>query len=111
VPPLPYSERKPLAYLIQPNLPMKAHLTLRVYGKVQGVFFRQSSKEKAEELGLTGFARNEPNGSVYLEAEGHAESLATFREWCQAGPSRARVSRVEAEDGEAKGYDRFEIRR
>ena len=90
---------------------MKSHLTLRVFGKVQGVFFRQSAKEKAEALNLTGFARNESDGSVYLEAEGDARQVDEFREWCGQGPPRARVSRVEAEDGEVKGYDLFQIKR
>ncbi len=90
---------------------MADHLTLRIYGTVQGVFFRESAKEKAEELGLTGFVRNEPDGSVLLEAEGDPENLGKLKEWCQSGPKRAKVTRVEAETGEAKGFDRFAVRR
>jgi acylphosphatase len=90
---------------------MPDHLTVRIYGTVQGVFFRQSTKEKAEELGLSGFVRNEPDGSVYLEAEGDPQRLGQLREWCQVGPKRAQVTRVEAETGPAKGYDRFEVKR
>lgn len=90
---------------------MKKHLTLRVFGNVQGVFYRQSSQEKAIALGLSGFSRNEFDGSVYIEAEGDPESLLEFREWCHTGPSRARVTKVEAEERELQGYDRFEVRR
>jgi acylphosphatase len=90
---------------------MKQLLILRVFGKVQGVFFRQSAKEKAIELDLTGFARNEPDGTVYLEAEGETESLDQFREWCKVGPSRASVSRVEAKNAAAKGFKSFIIKR
>ena len=90
---------------------MADHLSLRIYGTVQGVFVRQSTKEKAQELNLTGFVRNEPDGSVYVEAEGDPQSLGKLREWCQVGPSRAKVTRIEAETGEAKGYDRFEVKK
>jgi acylphosphatase len=90
---------------------MDNHLTLRIYGTVQGVFFRQSTKEKADELGLTGFVSNEPDGSVYLEAEGDPQKLAKLREWCQVGPRRAEVKRVEAESGEAKGFAKFEVKK
>ncbi|CAN5882979.1 acylphosphatase [soil metagenome] len=89
---------------------MADHLTLRIYGTVQGVFFRQSTQEKAQELNLTGFVRNERDGSVYVEAEGDPQSLGKLREWCQVGPPRAKVLRVEAESGEAKGYDRFDVK-
>ena len=60
---------------------MADHLTLRIYGTVQGVFFRQSTQEKAQELNLTGFVRNERDGSVYVEAEGDPPSLGKLREF------------------------------
>lgn len=90
---------------------MDNQLTLRIYGTVQGVFFRQFTKEKAEELGLTGFVRNEPDGSVYLEAEGDPQKLAKLQEWCQVGPRRANVTRIEAGTGKAKGFDKFEVKK
>jgi acylphosphatase len=49
---------------------MKKHFNIRISGRVQGVFFRASTKAKAEELGISGFVQNEPDGSVYIEAEG-----------------------------------------
>lgn len=43
------------------------HISIRIYGRVQGVGFRVSAQKKADELGITGFVRNEPDGTVYLE--------------------------------------------
>ncbi|HET8522289.1 MAG TPA: acylphosphatase [Thermomicrobiales bacterium] len=76
---------------------MKQRLRIRVFGRVQGVFFRASTRREAHHLGLAGFARNEPDGSVLIEAEGDAEALARLVEWCQDGPPAAEVSRVETE--------------
>ena len=55
------------------------HYQFRITGKVQGVFYRQTAMEKATELGLKGFARNEPDGSVYIEAEVALDALEKFR--------------------------------
>lgn len=77
---------------------MKAiHIT--VTGKVQGVFFRASAKETAESLNLTGFAQNQPDGTVYIEAEGDEDSLTKFVVWCKQGPARAAVTGVAVEQG------------
>ncbi len=65
----------------------KKALEIRVTGRVQGVFFRRAARDRAEELGLAGFARNEPDGSVRLEIEGEAGALGRFLEWCRAGGS------------------------
>lgn len=51
------------------------HRTLRIHGRVQGVFYRQSTRTEAHRLGLTGYARNNPDGTVTVEAEGPAEAL------------------------------------
>jgi len=85
---------------------------MRVYGKVQGVFFRASTQEKAQELGLTGFVQNENDGSVYLEAEGDPEALKQLEQWVHKGPSQARVEKVEVKViDELKGFEKFEQRR
>lgn len=85
---------------------------MRVHGKVQGVFFRASTQEKAQELGLTGFVQNEPDGTVYLEAEGDATALEKLRQWAHEGPRRAKVEKVEAEEQqELQGFEKFEQRR
>jgi acylphosphatase len=86
-------------------------LSIRVSGSVQGVFFRASTQERASSLGIHGFVRNEPDGSVYIEAEGDESKLEIFRDWCSHGPSRATVERIEVQEKEVKGLSGFEIRR
>lgn len=84
---------------------------LHVLGQVQGVFFRQSVKQKAEEFGLTGWVRNENDGSVQIVAEGAEESLQKLVEWTRLGTEWAKVERVDVEWGEAKGeFKSFGIR-
>jgi acylphosphatase len=87
------------------------HWNIRIFGKVQGVFFRASTQERARALGLRGFVRNEPDGSVYIEAEGDAEALQQLADWCKQGPERARVERVETETGKQRAFDDFTIDR
>lgn len=57
---------------------------------VQGVFFRYSAKDVADGLGISGFARNEADGTVYVEAEGEEDNLNEFLKWCRQGPETAR---------------------
>lgn len=85
------------------------HLNIRVTGKVQGVFFRDSTRKKAIELGIKGFVRNEQEGSVYIEAEGDKESLDKFTEWCRHGPDRAQVDHVAINEDAIESFDSFEI--
>ena len=68
-----------------------------VHGQVQGVFFRMSAQARALELGLTGWIRNLSNGTVEAHAEGDRDALDHFIEWCQGGPSSAKVSRCDLE--------------
>jgi len=68
---------------------------LVVRGRVQGVGFRYSAIERARLLGLAGWARNLPDGTVEIVAEGSAESIRLLIEWAQHGPPGARVSRVD----------------
>ncbi len=90
---------------------IKKHFKIKVKGKVQGVFFRASAADEAQQLGLNGFTRNEADGSVYIEAEGDEASLKLFLKWCSAGPSRAVVESVSKEEGNLQNYMTFEIRR
>lgn len=72
---------------------MKAcHLTIK--GKVQGVYFRQSAKQKAFELNITGWVRNNPDNIVEIFAQGNEENMHVFIAWCHQGPPAARVSAV-----------------
>jgi acylphosphatase len=90
---------------------MSRHLNIRISGKVQGVFFRASSKEIADSLGVFGFVQNEKNHSVYIEAEGAQEKLDQFVKWCHKGPPRAVVSNVNVADSTVVGFRSFDIRR
>ncbi len=70
-------------------------LSIRITGKVQGVFFRHESKKIAEGLGITGIVRNEKDGSVFIEAEGEREALDKLLLWAKTGPRYAKVEKVE----------------
>jgi acylphosphatase len=87
------------------------HFNIIVMGKVQGVFYRQSAKETAAWLGVNGFVSNEPNGTVYIEAEGTEQQLIRLVEWCRKGPANAAVSDVKVTEGALKNFSSFEIRR
>ena len=71
------------------------HVRIIVYGKVQGVFFRKHTFQKANELGIKGFVKNQEDKSVMIEAVGNNVSLNFFIDWCKKGPSRANVTGVE----------------
>lgn len=90
---------------------MIKHLNIRVYGSVQGVFYRATAMQKALELDLKGFARNEKDETVYIEAEGEEDKLKAFVDWCYEGPPRASVERVATEEGDMKNYTKFRIDR
>ncbi len=80
-----------------------ARVHLRIYGQVQGVFFRASTEAEARRLGLTGWVRNCPDGSVEDVAEGPRAKLENLVVWCRHGPAHARVDHVEIEWSEATG--------
>lgn len=85
------------------------HLNIRVHGKVQGVFFRKNTEAKAKALGINGFVRNEPDGTVYAEAEGSISQLDQFTDWLEEGPEIAVVSKLETNRGALKGFEDFRI--
>ena len=68
-----------------------------VGGRVQGVFFRSAAREQAMRLGVTGYARNLPDGRVEVLACGEAQAVAQLRDWLRTGPPRASVSGVACE--------------
>lgn len=88
---------------------MIKHLDITVQGKVQGVFYRASTKAVADQLGVRGLVRNLPDGNVFIEAEAENTLLDMFLEWCHEGPERARVTAVESQEGEMKNYRNFEV--
>jgi acylphosphatase len=86
-------------------------ISISIRGKVQGVFFRQSAREKAKEIGVTGFVRNEPDDTVFITATGTAEQLSRFTDWCRQGPPRARVTGIVTNGKPLEEFDSFSIDR
>jgi len=82
---------------------------VRIYGKVQGVWFRANTKEMADKLGIKGWVRNVPDGSVEAVFEGDDEAVEEIIKWCHHGPPLARVDRVEVSYEEPKGEKDFRI--
>lgn len=82
----------------------------RVHGRVQGVWFRASAEREAARLGVAGFARNDADGSVTVEAEGSAGAVAAMEAWCRIGPTRAEVITVDVEDVAPLGTRGFSTR-
>ena len=82
-----------------------------VAGQVQGVFFRDSTRERAEQLGLTGWVKNLPDGRVEALFEGPSERVREMVRWCEQGPSHAEVENVETEFEASEGdLTSFEVR-
>lgn len=89
---------------------MKKNLKVKIHGSVQGVGFRFWAQDKANEFGVRGFARNESDGSVYVEVEGEGEGVEKFLEWCRTGPPSASVKKVDFESSsKIRNYRDFTI--
>jgi acylphosphatase len=87
---------------------VRRHLWVR--GRVQGVWYRGSCAEQARALGISGWARNLPDGRVEIVAEGDPEALDKLVEWCRQGPPAARVTAVEVHAEEPEGLGGFTVR-
>ncbi|MGD0657913.1 MAG: acylphosphatase [Syntrophorhabdales bacterium] len=82
-----------------------------VSGIVQGVYYRYSTKDRADALGLGGTVRNLPNGDVEVVAQGEDSLIQALIDWCRQGPLGARVDRVDVKWGEPTGaFKNFSIR-
>ena len=90
---------------------MLKHYNIKVYGRVQGVFYRASTKTKADDLGVRGFVRNEHDETVYIEAEGKEDDLKKFVDWCNEGPKYANVERCEVQEAAIRDFKSFIILR
>lgn len=84
-------------------------ISITISGKVQGVFFRQSTQEKAGSLGISGTVRNLPNGDVQVIATGNKEQLDQLILWCHSGPSRALVAKVVVEEVLPENFSGFRV--
>jgi len=81
-----------------------------VHGRVQGVFFRDSTRQRAQAAGVSGWVANQPDGTVEAVLEGDDDAVEALVRWLYAGPRGADVERVEVEDGEAEGLTGFDVR-
>jgi acylphosphatase len=88
--------------------PVAVDVTVR--GRVQGVAFRAYAEQQAGRLGVTGWVRNEPDGSVAGHFEGTRAAVDALVEWCRHGPDFARVEGVDVRDSEASGASSFAVR-
>lgn len=88
---------------------VRAHVF--VSGRVQGIFYRAETRDRARERGVDGWVRNHPDGRVEAVFEGPREHVEAIVEWCREGSPSARVEAVEVEYGEPEGEAGFEIRR
>lgn len=81
-----------------------------VSGRVQGVWFRASTQDEARRLGLTGWARNLPDGRVEVMAFGEKEKIRQLHEWLKKGPKLAEVKEVTFEEIKMEQHERFAIK-
>ena len=81
-----------------------------VHGRVQGVFFRDSTRRRAQAAGVAGWVANRPDGTVEAVLEGDADAVEALVRWLHDGPRGADVERVEVEDGEPEGLTGFDVR-
>ena len=84
-------------------------LHLQITGRVQGVWFRESMRREAERLGVDGWVRNRPDGSVEAVVQGADEAVAALVAWTKKGPPLAHVERIELSETEGE-YSGFEKR-
>lgn len=90
---------------------MKSNVHVIISGRVQGVWFRANTKQKAEQLGITGWVRNTSDGNVEAVFEGEKEQIKEMLNWCYHGSSMAHVENVEIKNQEpTNGFDGFSIR-
>jgi len=89
---------------------MISNIHVIVSGQVQGVWFRASTKQKAQELGLTGWVRNTTNGCVEAVIEGEEEIVKKMIDWLHHGPPLAKVEDVKVKKQLAIGFNGFSVR-
>jgi acylphosphatase len=90
---------------------VKTRVHLLISGYVQGVFFRETTKRRADDLNVTGWVRNRADGRVEAVFEGEEDDVKKLVQWCRHGPPRATVTNIEVDWEEYAGeFDSFEIR-
>ncbi len=88
----------------------KSGFKARIHGRVQGVGFRYNARKQAKRRSLSGWVRNEPDGTVTVVCEGDAEEVESFADWLKKGPPGARVSHVDFKQTPYQGvYSGFTV--
>lgn len=88
---------------------MATAVQVRVTGRVQGVSFRWYTQQQARHLGVAGWVRNDPDGSVLLHAEGPDDAVDALVSWCRQGPATARVRDVAVRPAAPSGLADFTV--
>ncbi|NVK27080.1 MAG: acylphosphatase [Flavobacteriia bacterium] len=83
---------------------------ITIYGKVQGVFYRKSTQQKAQQLGLVGWVMNQSDGSVQAEIQGDENLLNEMVDWCWQGPPASDVIKIDKTEVPVESDSAFEIR-
>jgi acylphosphatase len=81
-----------------------------VHGRVQGVFFRDTTRRQAEQRGVAGWVTNRDDGAVEAFFEGEEQAVEALVAWTRKGPSRADVERADVSEAEPEGLSRFDVR-
>jgi len=102
-------QAKTTFYKMEEELQARVCRLFLIEGRVQGVFFRESTRRQAEPLGITGYAKNMPDGSVQVLACGEPAALNRLTEWLQHGPPMAEVERMDWIESASKCPDSFVI--
>jgi acylphosphatase len=92
------AKSEPKGALAEPQSKALKCLHVKVHGRVQGVFFRSRMKDECDGLGVKGWVKNLPDGTVEAMLQGKPGDLDSILEWCRKGPERADVSRVESHE-------------
>lgn len=87
---------------------IRRHVT--IYGRVQGVFFRDSCRTEASRLDVAGWVLNAPDGTVEAVFEGESDAVEAMCDWCRSGPEQAHVERVEVTEEDPQGDTSFQVR-
>ena len=83
---------------------------ITISGRVQNVGFRYYTNQAARKYNISGFAKNQSDGSVYIEAEGEEGNLDIFIEWCKNGPTWARIDKINIQEGTIMNYSSFLVK-
>lgn len=90
---------------------LKSCVSITVSGKVQGVWYRASTKIKADDLGVSGYVKNLPNGDVFIVAQANQHEIDELIEWCKKGPQLAKVTNILLQKHNIQDFEGFAVKR